>query len=179
MLLKGCCVRILAFIFIIVAFLVKFCTPLLAILFFAVSPLSVMNGERLSVHDTPTTKDGYICPMGIEWKAGSEHYLPAYGFSHSAHKNIPQNVDNPHAGHIMTHDMPMKNDNKTSPLDCPITVSLIVAHILSLCMVFCALVLCFLPRLLKNRLFLTKRILESFGQYYLYPCKQAPPFVFA
>ena len=150
---------------------------MLAILFFAVSPLSVMNGERLSKYDTPTAKDSYICSMGIEWKAGSEHYLPAYGFNHSAHKNHTQNADNPHAGHTMSNNMPMEEDNKTSSTDCPITVSLVIAHILSLCMIFCALVICLLPQLLKNRIFLTKRILSPFSQYYLYPCKQAPPFI--
>ena len=115
--------------------------------------------------------DSFICPMGIEWKAGSEKYLSGMGVAHhqDAHTNMDDNKAHQSHG---THS----SETKTKlPQDCPITITLtfiqiIVLHSLSVVMIYISF------KILRHLFYFKIRVVEPLAKYYLYPCKHAPPY---
>ncbi len=148
----------------IIALLLQLFSPLLVIVFFAVSPMQFFMGHR-AVVGSETTQNSFICPMGIEWKNGSEKYLKILGQDHSKHINH----------HDMHHDNNHKHTQET-PEPCPIEKTILIVKqfsdngitLNSLLLFIIFILLLIIPQ---------KRFLHLLKQSLLYitPPRHAPP----
>ncbi len=162
-----------------------------AVLFFAVSPLDALTGAKA---EKITIQGAYICPMGIEWKPGTETVLERYGFNHAGHSasqsaaNDMKHTDHQH--HTM-HDMhkmhkadpvsaahaPQSSDQKTPYAECPVGVMSSVAFLTLAALAFIGVCAVYLFGLIILPPPYEKRLSLSSFLYRLFPPKNAPPLM--
>lgn len=174
--------------FCILTLLAQIFAPIFVTLFFAVSPLQAFFGEHLKAGQE-TESHSFICPMGIEWKAGSEKYISAvFGGDHHNHHEIKDNMsDMTHHNHANHHDHMDhlshdghemdKDEQKNTPEPCPIEQILIiyssdvVYKLISLAVLLFLLFFIIKKQSFKHiQLFISRQDL-----FRLFPQRQAPP----
>lgn len=186
----------------LIALAVNIFSPIIAVLFFSVSPLSVLMGKKVIAGQEIVT-NSYICHMGIEWKSGSDKYVNKLGFGGSGHKNHTPQPSQERASHDMhqqnntSHDMhsqhhqmsdEMMHDNHSVPNEdnssndtqnCMIEqITQFFKHHQYKFNPFIPIIF-FLLSSLSLVFFCRKNIFIPCRQrFYLIPCRQAPPYGF-
>jgi len=176
--------------FCILTLMVQIFAPFFVTLFFAVSPLQVFFGEYLKAGQE-TTQNSFICPMGIEWEAGSEQYLSSvFGHNHNHDHSVissPTDIDmhHDHLHHItemdhsahMNHNNMEHNTDETKPEPCPIEQ--VLMFFASTALYDAALLSIILLIIFFTRQIRPYKVLSFFTSrrdlFNLFPLRQAPP----
>lgn len=160
----------------IFALVIQLLLPIIVILCFAVSPIQFFTGER-AVAGFETTTDSFVCPMGIEWRGGSQKYLKLLGTDHASHAQHKQsaNPTDHHNHHAMHHTQPADTAESETPQPCPIEKLNFLnkkfnTHLLFIAF-FAFIIFAFLWIIPQKQY---QHILKRF-LFYLSPPRQAPP----